>query len=151
MAHRFSNMQNKCLAINKGNPLDSDLQPGTHQHLCDVQTREFIQILQGHWHVVSIIGTNHPEVNVFDSMYCHCSDHSKVQISSILRTEQKIIQLQYNNVQMQSGEADCGLFTITFATALSNGLHPGAYLFDQTMMRSHLLLCFEKGKLKLFQ
>ena len=43
----------------------------------------------GHWHVVSTIGTNYHEVNVFDSMYCHCSDHSKVQISRILRTEQK--------------------------------------------------------------
>ena len=48
---------------------------------------------------------------------------------------------------MQSGEADCGLFAITFATALSNGLHPGAYIFDQSMMRSH---CFENGKIDNF-
>ena len=51
---------------------------------------------------------------------------------------------------MQSGEADCGLFAITFATALSNGLHPGAYIFDQSMMRSHLLHCFENGKIDNF-
>ena len=51
---------------------------------------------------------------------------------------------------MQSGEADCGLFAITFATALSNVLHPGAYIFDQSMMRSHLLNCFENGKIDNF-
>ena len=57
--------------------------------------------------------------NWIDSMYCHCSDLSKVY-TDILRTEKKTIQLQYNNIQMQSGEADCGLFTIAFATALAS-------------------------------
>ena len=59
--------------------------------------------------------------------YCHCPDHSKVQISSILSIQRK--KLQYNNVQMQSGEADCGLFAITFATALSNGLATSRSLY----------------------
>ena len=62
--------------------------------------------------------------------YCHCPDHSKVQISSILSIQRKkTIKLQYNNVQMQSGEADCGLFAITFATALSNGLATSRSLY----------------------
>ena len=71
-------------------------------------------------------------------MLCHCPDHSKVQILSILVTKQSTIrlqynnvQMQYNNVQMQSGQADCGLFAIAFATALSNGLHPGAYFLTR--------------------
>ena len=42
---------------------------------------------------------------------------------------------------MESGEADCGLSAIAFATALSNGVHPGAYFFDQALMRPHLLKC----------
>jgi hypothetical protein len=108
------------MLIKRGNALVSGLQNVNLglTNTFDVQAREFIQILhtgQGHWHVVSTIGTNRPEVNVFDSMYCHCSDHSKVQISSILRTQKKTIQLQY---KMPSGEADCCLFTVTFATAL---------------------------------
>ena len=48
---------------------------------------------------------------------------------------------------MQSGEADCGLFAIAFVNALWNGLHPGAYYFDQSLMRSHLLNCFERGEM----
>ena len=116
----------------------------------EVETGEFVQIIhtgEGHWHVVSTIGTQHPDVNVFDSMYCHCSEHSKVQISNLLMTKKNTIQLHYNNVQMQSGRADCGLLAIAFATALLNGLHPGGYYFDQSLMRSHLLNCFERGEM----
>ena len=51
---------------------------------------------------------------------------------------------------MQSGQADCGLFAIAFATALLNGLHPRAYYFDQSLMRSHLLNCFERGGIETF-
>ena len=49
-----------------------------------------------------------------------------------------------------SGRAGCGLFAIAFASALLNGLHPGAYSFDQSLMRSHLLNCFERGEMELF-
>ena len=52
---------------------------------------------------------------------------------------------------MQSGRADCGLFAIAFATALLNGLHPGGYYFDQSLMRSHLLNCFERGEIPIIR
>ena len=41
----------------------------------EVETGEFVQIIhtgEAHWNVVSTIGTQHPDVNVFDSMYCQC-------------------------------------------------------------------------------
>ena len=34
----------------------------------DVETREFGTNNQGHWHVVSTIGTQHPAVNVFNTI-----------------------------------------------------------------------------------
>ena len=40
----------------------------------EVKTGEFVQKIhhgEGNWHVVSTIGTQHPDVNVFDSMYRH--------------------------------------------------------------------------------
>ena len=46
-------------------------------------------------------------------------------------------RLHYNNVEMQSGQVDCDLFAIPFATALMNGLHPGAYYIDPSVMPSH--------------
>ena len=42
------------------------------------------------------------------------------------------------------------LVAIAFVTALSHGLHPGAYIFEQNLMCSHLLKCFENGKLSMF-
>ena len=83
----------------------------------DVETGEFVQILHnghGHWHVISTVGVKHPTVNIFDSMYSHCSNHSKVQIASILATKEPAIRLQYMDVQMQSGKAHCGLFAIAW-------------------------------------
>ena len=139
--------------LRKRNPSVVGLQNVNLGLTFDIQTGEFVQILHtghSHWHTVSTIGTNIPEVNVYDSMYCFCSNHSKVQIASILQTKHPAIRLHFLDVQKQSGEADCGLFAIAFATALSLGLHPGAYIFDQSLMRSHLLKCFESGELSMF-
>ena len=144
------------ILLMRGNPMVAGLQDVNlgQTNSFTIQTGECIQILhtgEGHWHVISTIGTKHPNVKVFDSMYCFCSDHSKVQISSILlATKQPVIRLKYMDVQMQSGQADCGLFAIAFVTALSHGLHPGACIFEQNLMRSHLLKCFENGKLSMF-
>ena len=100
--------------LKRGNPLPPGLQNVNlgQTNSFTVQTGEFVQMLhtgQGHWHVVSSIGTKYPVVNIFDSMFRFCSDHSKVQIASILATKEPAIQLQYMDVQMQSGETDCGM------------------------------------------
>ena len=91
--------------------------------------------------MVSTIGTQHPEVNIYDSVYCSCSDHSKIQNASILATSESLIKLRYMDVQMQSGVADCGIFAIAFATALTYGHQSGQYFFHQSVMRAHLLQC----------
>ena len=86
--------------MKKENPLVSGLQNvnlGLTNNF-DIQTGEFVQILhtgQGHWHVISTIGNKRPEVDVFDSTYCHCSHQSKVRVSSILNTQKKAIRLHY--------------------------------------------------------
>ena len=141
--------------LKKGNSLIASLQSVNlgQTKSFTVQTGEFIQTIhsgESHWHVISTIGTEHPNIHVFDSMFCYCPNHSKVQISNLLATKRPIIRLQYVDVQMQSGQADCGIFAIAFATALSYGLHPGSYIFDQKLMRSHLLKCFQNGKLSMF-
>ena len=118
-----------------------------------IESGEFVQILHtghGHWHVISTIGRAHPEIDIFDSMYCFCSDHSKIQIASILTTKESAIKLRYIDVQMQSGQSDCGIFAIAFATALVYGHHPGRHAFQQSAMRMHLLKCIENGKLTMF-
>ena len=120
-------------------------------HSFAVELGEFVQILHtgcGHWHVISTIGTKHAEVNIFDSMYS--SYHSKTQIASILATKEPAIKLKYIDVQMQSGQSDCGIFAIAFATALAHGLQPVNHIFQQNAMRNHLLNCLENGKMTMF-
>ena len=79
--------------LKRGNPSLPGLQNDNlgQTNSFTVQTGEFVQMLhtgQGHWHVVSTIGTKHPVANIFDSMFHFCSDHSKVQIASILATKE---------------------------------------------------------------
>ena len=74
----------------------------------EVETGDFVQIIhtgEGHWQVVSTIGTQHPDVNVFDRMYCHCSEHSKVQISNLLMKKKNTIRtsLQQCSNAVRSG------------------------------------------------
>ena len=53
-------------------------------------------------------------------------------------------------VQQQKGMMDCGLFAIAFAyhSALSDNV--SSLEFDQSMMRKHLLDCFQSEELKPF-
>ena len=48
------------------------------------------------------------------------------------------------DVQMQCGESDCGLFAISFATALVFREQLGHFL------RSHLMRCFEQQQMSMF-
>ncbi len=45
---------------------------------------------------------------------------------------------------------DCGLFAITFATALALGEKPELFFFDQSKMRAHLWQCLERGRIEMF-
>ena len=102
-----------------------------------IEANEFVQILHGagHWLTISTIGTKHPNVFVYDSLYSSPPAVVKQQIAALLATPKSEIQLQYVDVQMQSGANDCGLFAIAFATALCLGELPGKYIFEQRAMR----------------
>ena len=92
-----------------------------------VQRGEFIQILNtgaGHWVTISTIGTDHPVVNIYDSVYSTACDELQQQIASILITQHSSIILHFIDVQLQSGSSDCGLFAIAYATALVFGEMP---------------------------
>ena len=120
----------------------------------DVVTGEFVQVLhdgEGHWVTVSSIGLKHPaEVLVYDSKYSSASESLKTQIASLLHTEYPVIKLHYRDVQKQEGSSDCGLYALAFATALIFGRKPEECSFNQSLMRAHLLQCFEERKISCF-
>ena len=80
---------------------------------------------------------------------CKCCEYTALLLSceaadcSTTGTQKSDTQLQYVDVQMQSGANDCGLFAIAFATALCHGELPGKYIFERRAMRGHLMKCLE--------
>ena len=118
-----------------------------------IQTGEFIQIINGgsnHWFTISTIGTKHPEVLSYDSLYTSIAEDVKMQISSLLCTIEKSIILKFVNTVKQAGVNDCGLFAIAYATALCLGKSPGKYRFKQDLFRKNLLTCLEHQRFTMF-
>jgi hypothetical protein len=118
-----------------------------------VEPNEFLQIVgtgNGHWILVSTVGTRHPTVLVYDSAYCTVNYYVERQIATMLCSQEKEIMLHFINTQMQYGSGDCGLFAIAFATAIALGISPEFIDFEQSEMRQHLLTCFNNGKLTMF-
>ena len=118
-----------------------------------VQPGDFIQILNagnGHWVAAFTIGTTHPNVHVYDSLFTSAWTRLKAQTAALLATEQPQLILKFVNVMVQAHSNDCGLFAIAFATALALGGKPELFLFDQPKMRVHLQMCLERGKMEMF-
>lgn len=118
-----------------------------------VEPTEFIQILctgYNHWILISTLGTVHPTVMVYDSLYCTVNSFVERQIATLLNTNAKEVDLQFVNVQMQYGGTDCGIFAIAFATALALGHAPESLHFKQDSMRQHLLECLQSRKMTMF-
>ena len=67
-----------------------------------------------------------------------------------LATSSYEIILNFVDAQMQSGTYDCGLFAVTFATAVTLGHNPGQFLFDQRAVRRHLWTCLNNKKMVMF-
>ena len=86
----------------------------------------------------------------FDSIHTRLSARVKIQIANTVCTSNPHITISFQNVQKQTGSADCVLFSIAFATGLVFGKGPENDYFNQSEMRSHLLRCFEKCKMELF-
>ena len=119
----------------------------------DIEPAEFVQIIhngRGHWLTISTIGTSHPDVHVYDSMYPSAGTLVKAQTAALLHTESPAIHLKFMSVQMQAGGYDCGLFAVAFAVALAFGNPPGQFHFEQQKMRHHLWKCFENRKINMF-
>lgn len=90
----------------------------------------FVQILfirDGHWCTVTAL--DNKNVHVFDSSYRHVDDSTIIQTASILRTTANAISFHQNNVPLQDGTADCGLFAIAFAIEYCQGNEPAKFRY----------------------
>ena len=104
----------------------------------------------GHWIVVSTIGCDKEEVNVYDSLYPSINDNTETIIACFLHTKAPNIKINMMNVAKQKGSTDCGLHAIAILTSLAFGNDPTEYIFDQDALRPHLIQCLEKGFIDCF-
>ena len=92
----------------------------------DVQSTEFVLILHidgNHWITLSTIGCK-VEVNLYDCNQCESLFAStEEQISCLLNSKEKDLQLKIMPVQRQKGCSDCGLFALAFAATLCSGFN----------------------------
>ena len=141
----------------------------------DVISDESVQILHSggnHWITISTVGTKHPTVKVFDSLYNELPWETKEQIAALLQTKESAITLEFANVQVktvtihtdsaivyscvsiftekQRNGADCGVFAIAFAVAICNGQNPEELIFQIPKMRRHLCDCLEDKQIRYF-
>lgn len=144
------------LLLHSNIPLAGGLQNPIRGTTCsfDVECGEFLQILHNgvdHWLLVSTLGiVKEGVVLVYDSKYNYLTSHTQLQIASLLNTPHSVIRAKFIDVQQQSGNSDCGLFAIAYATALSLGEDPGKIDFDKSSLRKHLYSCLKSKKITMF-
>ena len=87
-------------------------------------------------------------MQVYDSAYDSLDKETEAIVLNLFRGSSLPIQMA--KLQKQVGGSDCGPFAIAVATSLAHQRDPSALMFEQTVMRAHLVQCFEKGKLTPF-
>ena len=85
-------------------------------------------------------------VQVYDSAYSDLDLATKDVITRLFSTA----SCQLVPVGKQQGGNDCCLYAIAIATALAHTIDPATVIFDQAMMRSHLIKCIEEDCFSLF-
>lgn len=142
--------------LKKKYPLIAGLQPTSmaDTHGFDIQRGAFVQVLNvygSHWITVSSVGCPTGTVNIYDSLpNCALYSRTKRQIASIVFLTCKKINVNFVEVQVQSGGSDCGLFSLAFAASLCAGEDPSQTSYRQHNFRSHLVGCLEERNLTPF-
>ena len=92
------------------------------------QGGEFIQIanIKNHWITLSTVGCQLGHINIYDSLHMSVPKAVKELIADLMQWKGKEITINYCDVQWQIGADDCGIFAITFATAICNRLDPAS-------------------------
>lgn len=123
---------------------------------------ETVQILHvdgNHWITVSSLGHknrddstsgNESDITVYDSIYFRLSKHTEILLAKLLQTKQRSFTVKISSVNKQAGIDDCGVFAVAYCTSLVYGQNPSTFVYNQTVMRTHLVKCLENKKLEPF-
>ena len=103
-----------------------------------------------HW-ITSVQDTEDEQVILFDSSQCFspCLSRSlEMQLFAIYGRGKRHLQVVHPRVQQQHSGVDCGIFAVAYATEFVFNQYTGNELeFDRSVMRDHLLMCFQNQDL----
>ena len=90
-----------------------------------------------HWIVASTIECKN-EVLIFDSLYLDVDERTKELITEMLGMG---LDIRMEKAPKQKGVKDCGVFAIAVCTSFAYKC--GCFTFKQSVMRDHLIHCYE--------
>ena len=89
--------------------------------------------------MISNVHCSGDDLSMYDTVYDDIDASTMALASSIF--EENVNVSIVPQVQKQEGDVNCGAFSIAIATSLLYGLSPGPY--EQSLLRPHLISCFE--------
>ena len=99
-----------------------------------------------HWVTILNLKCDSNKIIVYDSVYFDIDEEVKGLINNTFDRETEV--LMSKEMPKQKGGADCGVYAIAVATTLLHGTKIGKY--KSSLMRSHVIRCFENFQLTTF-
>ncbi|XP_078695111.1 polycystin-1-like protein 2 [Branchiostoma floridae x Branchiostoma belcheri] len=94
------------------------------------------------------------QVRLYDSLGTDMTTYLQVQLyqtyTAFADQERNVLTIILPEVQRQKNAVDCGLFAIAWAVDIAQGQDVSSIAYDDKEMRSHLVKCFEQGRLTRF-
>ena len=123
-------------------------------NMFSVQTGEFVQVLYGNDHWVTVSSPTEKATSVvylYDSLQKESLNKNLVkQIARLRKSEDAELRIISKAVQQQGNGYDCGIFAIAFATDIAYNHKPEQRTYNQSVMRKHLLAQLENETMTLF-
>jgi hypothetical protein len=117
-----------------------------------VGNRPFVQILNvgDHWLCcTNIFSPSSHDVYVFDSMYRNVGSSLIVQVSSLLRAEVDVNEIQFHVrsfQQQKPGTRMCGFYAVAAAVSCVLRIDPTGHLYDETMLLNYCELIVARNE-----
>ena len=99
---------------------------------------QILHVRNNHWVVISNVHCSKDDLNIYDTVY---NDIDSPTMALLTLMFEEDINVSLVQPQSQKGDVDCGVFSAAIATSLLHDLSPGPY--NQSLLRPHLISCFE--------
>ena len=107
---------------------------------------QILHVRNNHWVVISNVHCSGDDLKMYDTVYDDIDSSTMALLNSMF--EENINVSMVPRLQKQKGDVDCGIFSTAIATSLLHGLSPGPY--KQSLLRPHLISCFENKEMTPF-